>query len=205
MVLKVAADLGNVLVHFGVEQRLGGDAQCQGHAVRVHVTQVAGLPVLEHTRGVPDHGVAVRGKPLGVKGRSSESALTMPKLAFAREQAAAEDRVDVAKEEGKLDEVVRVPDQHVLGVVGVVQQHGRPNAQAQGHDIPVLSRPFAVVAKSIASELQQVAEERQPLGSGRPTPARRVTSFRWSPGRGFDHHHGALGISARRRAACSER
>ena len=115
-----AADLGNVLFHFGVEQRLGGDAQCQRHAVRVHVTQVAGLPVLEHTRGVADHGVAVRGEPLGVKGWCSESALTMPKLAFAREQAAAEDRVDVAKEEGKLDGVVCVPDQHVFGVVGAV-------------------------------------------------------------------------------------
>ena len=73
--------------------RPGGDAQCQRHAVDMHVAQVAGLPALEHTSGVPDHGVAVRGEPLRV---------TMPKLAFAREQAVAEDRVDVAKEEGNL-------------------------------------------------------------------------------------------------------
>jgi hypothetical protein len=82
--------------------RPGGDAQCQRHAVDVHVAQVAGLPALEHTSGVPDHGVAIPGEPLRVKGRSSQSALTMPKLVFAREQAVTEDRVDVAKEEGNL-------------------------------------------------------------------------------------------------------
>ena len=77
----------------------------------------------------------------------------------------------------------------MLDVVGVVEQHGWPGAQAQGHNVPILSRPFAVIAKGITSEIEQVPEIRQPPGSGRP-PAKLGTAFRMGLGRVFlpDRH-----------------
>ena len=103
---------------------------------------------------------SVDGEPLSVKGRRRQSTLTMPEFAFARQKALTEDLADVAKEEGKFDKVPRVLNQHMLDVVGVVEQHGWPGAQAQCHNVPKLSRPFAVIAKGITSEIEQVPEKR---------------------------------------------
>ena len=73
----------------------------------------------------------------------------------------------------------------VLDVVGVVEQHGWPGAQAQGHNVPILSRPFAVIAKGITSEIEQVPEKRQAPRSRRPPPAKLGTEFRMGRGRVF--------------------
>src|SRR5262249_10521649 len=101
------------------------------------------------------------------KGRRRKASLAMPDGAFARQQALAEDRADVAKEKRKLDEIAMVPDQHILGMIGVVEEYSRPGAEAQRYNLSVLSRPFLVVTKHVATELGQVAEERKPFRPGR--------------------------------------
>jgi hypothetical protein len=187
--IKGLADLSNIFFHFSIEEGLGGNAHRQGRGFDVHVTQVARPPTFKHTLGETDRCIAVDGEPLSVKGRRRQSTLTMPEFAFARQKALTEDLADVAKEEGKFDKVPRVLNQHMLDVVGVVEQHGWPGAQAQGHNVPIMSRPFNVIAKGITSEIEQVSEKRQPPWSGRP-PAKLGTSFRMGRGRVFllDRH-----------------
>jgi hypothetical protein len=81
-----------------------------------------------------------------------------------------------------------VLDQHILGVVGAAQEHGRPGAEPQGHDVPVLLRPFAVIAKDVAAEIEQVPKKRQALRPGRPL-ARPITSLTMSLDRRPALHH----------------
>ena len=75
---------------------------------------------------------------------------------------------------------------------GSAARPARRQAQAR---YPVLSRPFAVVAKGVASELQQVPEEGSPLGpAANSRRARHVV--RRGPGQNLAVHDGALTTSA---------
>jgi hypothetical protein len=160
--------IGNVPVHLGVEQRLGGDAQGHRHHLGVDVARFAGPPARKHEFGVADHHIAVARDPLRVKRRCRQPPLPVPELALAGQQALAEDRPHLPEEQRKLDEVAMVPDQDIFRVVGIVEQHDRPAGQVQRDSIAVVPRPFEVVAQQVATEFEQVAEQRQSLRTGRP-------------------------------------
>jgi hypothetical protein len=112
-------------------------------------------------------GVALQ--PGASKGRCGEATLPAPQSSFTGEEALAEYGTDLLLEQPMLDEAIPLTDENRFDVIGVAQQKHRPDAEAEGHDVTILTQASVHEAESIPSDAQRVAQQRKALGPPRPT------------------------------------
>ena len=166
--------VGDVLLDFGIHQRLGRDAQRQRHHFEVDVADFAVLPAVEHAVRQPDHVRPVTQQLLAGEGGRGEPPVLLPVLAFGGEDALPEQGGDMPPDHPVLDEVAMVLDQDMLDVVGIVEKHRRPAGEIVADDVAEAQRGLRHETELVAPELQQIAENGNAFGAGRPVLARRA-------------------------------
>ena len=139
-----APDAVGLADQIDAEQGLADDAQRHPRGVRHEVDRRAagrgGLPVLQHARAGVAHGRRQALDALAMEGRLRQAALPPPEVALAGEEAVADQRLDPS-DEAALPVVAVVVLQHVLDVVGVVQQVDAQRPGVEAHHVAVLVAP----------------------------------------------------------------
>src|SRR5208337_1589842 len=127
---------------------------------------LSGLPRLEELRGASGHGVCVVGNAVAMEGGLHHAALAEPEIAFAGEEAVAEE-VAIRTEDAALDEFFGAVDDNVFDVVGVKEEVGAEIEEAQADDIAVFAGGTGHEAQRVLTERAAEAVEEALFGAGR--------------------------------------
>ena len=150
-----------VRVEVGAEQRFADDRQREAVHFAGDVEGLAVAPPRRRALRVRHHRVRVGGNALLVESRLREPALAAMEIGLARQQPFAEQPFR-ALERTPFLEQARARHQHVLDVVGMVQQHEPLRPDPEGGDVAVLAREPRQRAEPVALQRagEQQAEER---------------------------------------------
>jgi len=163
------------LLYLRVEECFRCDTIRKFQQFAVQVTYLSWFPAVEHPRSLAHHNLAVTGEPLGTKGWSCKSTLSVPKLPFTRQQSVSKQRYNMAPENTMLDKLTVVLNKHALGVMRIIQEYRWPCAKPHSNNIAISVRTLGEEAKCIPSDIHQVANE-------------------WQPSRTWRSHCNALGL-----------
>src|SRR5260370_426342 len=128
--------------------------------------EIADLPVFpgrHHSLCKSNDGPAVDRQAFTLESRLHQPALPEPKVPLAHEQSFAEDRSESRPE--VLREIAVVRDQDILDVIRVVEKHGALPAEAQAHDVTIVTGTAREEAKGIAFVFPQIAAQEMAPGS----------------------------------------
>ena len=112
------------------------------------------------------HGGCVVGNAVAMKGGLHHAALAEPEIAFAGEEAVAEEMA-IGAEDAALDEFSGVVDDNVFDVVGVKEEVGAEVEEAQADDVAVLPGGAGHEAERVLAERAAEAVEETLFGAGR--------------------------------------
>jgi hypothetical protein len=100
------------------------------------------------------HGSVLR-QALAMQGRLQEAALVLMPRAFAVEQAFPEKLLRHIAAAALLKGAV-LPDEHLVEVLGMAEEHRAFRPEPEGHHIPILALETAYKAQHIAGKGQQM-------------------------------------------------
>ena len=159
--------LAHLLLHVHVEERLGRDAQGEGHHLLMGVARLSIAPVARCALRVLHHRPGVVGEPVRVEGGRGEASLAQPEVPLAREQAVAEEETDLVPEEAVLDEVARLFHQHLFDMLGTGDEQRGPPGEVEAHQVAVLPGAGREELERAGPQIAEAAEDRLPSRTGR--------------------------------------
>jgi hypothetical protein len=180
------ADARGIGVEVDAEQRLAHQAQGEAHHLRMGIEAravgVLAEPAIDGGVGAARKGLGEGQVARAVEGRLHQLAVPAPGLAFAGEEAGADD-VPHAVVRGALHVVGGVLDEDVLHTLRVVDQDvgHRPEAVPR---VVAPARPREEHLQGVAERLEVVAEERHPGVRGDGSRGRAFAGERGSGGHG---------------------
>ena len=182
-VADAACMFGNV----GAEEGFGDDLESEIHHVGVNVARFTGLPSCEHRCGGLGHDLRIGDDVFVAEGRLDEFSLRLPELAFAGEQAVAEDGAEGAVV-ARLEEICLVLDEDFLDAVGMDDEADGDVEETEEDDIAIFAGAAGEEAAPVAAHGEGVAEEFQAAGAGREAVSRACCCV----GQGVGHHSNSI-------------
>src|SRR5262249_10415909 len=121
------------------------------------------------------HATPIFGYPILMKSRLSQPPLPQPEVAFARQQAVAEDasKERHTKIQG-LNKVPVVGHQDILDVLGVIQNPDRDVKKTETHYIPELTGYIHQEAERVLDVLRQISPYQMAFGTVRTHGGRHI-------------------------------
>ena len=159
--LERGADVLRLVPDVGAEERLGDDLERQVHHVLVDVAHLTVAKLRGQTRGMRDHDRRVGLDAIAMKRRLREATLAAPEVAFAREEAVAQDGAQRLMEVAVLLPEPVPRDEHVLDEIRVAHENDLERPDGDAHDVAVLLGCRAEKTERIAHERERVTDDRK--------------------------------------------
>src|SRR6266852_3732381 len=102
-----------------------------------------------------------------MEGGLGEAALAPPEVAFADEQALAEQRADDEFREGAFVQLSVVEDEELLDIVGAINEDAAHAHHRHADDVAVLASKALQSAEGIFADIESEAEDGQAFGTWR--------------------------------------
>src|SRR5262249_20692717 len=151
------------------EERLRHDFQRQAHYVGVDVPRFARMPAVEHGVREVHHHHAVFLDLVELEGRLRQPPLSAPQLAFTGEESLAQHCRQHSSCTLVLDEVAMMAAQDVFDVLWMADDVGLHWPDADADDVSVFGQFTCHESERIATEIEEVADERNTLDERRKT------------------------------------